>query len=74
MALMGFATDVLTLIQAAITARFAGGDVEGYTLPDGTDIKMCSLDTLFRWQEKFAAQAASEAGTSRFRLGRLRPQ
>lgn len=70
---MGFATDALTLIQAAITARLSGGDVEAYTLPDGTDIKMCSLDTLFRWQEKLSVQAAREAGTSRFRLGRLRP-
>lgn len=70
---MGFATDVLVTIQAAIQARLAGGDVEAYVLPDGTDVKMCSLDTLFRWEEKFLARASAEAGTSRFRLGRLRP-
>lgn len=74
MAPMGFCSEVLVAIRAAITARMAGGDVDGYVLPDGTDIRLCSLDTLFRWEEKFAGRAAAEAGGSRVRLARLRPR
>jgi hypothetical protein len=70
---MGFAADTLTAVQAAITARLAGGDVESYTLPDGTDVQMCSLKTLFDIAERLSGQAAVEAGGSRFRLARLRP-
>lgn len=71
---MGFYADTLARIQAAITARMASGEVESYSLPDGTDIKLCSLETLFSLEEKFSGRAQEEAGGRRFRLARLRPR
>lgn len=70
---MGFAADTLALIRAAITARHAGGDVDSYTLPDGTDVRLCPMEKLYEQEERFSARAAVEAGGSRFRLARLRP-
>lgn len=71
---MGFYADTLARIQAAITARLAGGDVESYSLPDGTNIQLCSLETLFKLEEQFSGRAQEEAGGRRFRIARLRPR
>jgi hypothetical protein len=73
---MGFYADTLTALRSAITTRLAGGDVESYTIGD-TDIKLCSLETLFKLETQFAKRAADEtlqaAGGSRLHFANMRP-
>ena len=71
---MGFYSDTLTAIQSAITARLAGGAVDSYVLPDGTEIRTVPLDKLLSYQEKFSLLALRETGESRCRLVRTRPR
>lgn len=68
---MGFATDMLSIIQAAIRARADGGLVDSYTLPDGTDVRMCPFEKLLEKEKEFSGQAAAELGGTVFRRSRF---
>lgn len=73
---MGFNTETLALIDAAIATRIAGGSVESYTI-GSTNIAMCKLSDLFKIREQLAVLAADETavtnGGSRVHLVNLRP-
>jgi hypothetical protein len=73
---MGFYSDTLTAVRTAITTRLAGGEVESYVIL-GTDVKMCSLETLFKLETQLAKRASDEtlqaSGGSRLHFANLRP-
>lgn len=73
---MAFYSDTLTAIRNAITARLVGGEVESYTVL-GEDIKLCSVETLFKLEEQLAKRAADETakagGGSRLHFANMRP-
>jgi hypothetical protein len=73
---MGFYADTLAKIQAAITARLNGGEVESYSI-GGTSLSMCSLETLFKLEADMKKKASDETiaanGGSRLHLANLRP-
>lgn len=73
---MGFYVDTLAAIRNAITTRLSGGDVESYTV-NGDDIRLCSMETLFKLEAQIAKRAADEStassGGSRLHFANLRP-
>lgn len=76
---MGIHVARLAKLDAAIEARHNGGEVESYSLPDGTNISLVSLTDLYKLRDSEAILADQEAastasrGNPAFRRARLRP-
>jgi hypothetical protein len=62
---MGWATDTLLKIQAAITARLDGGEVEEYTGPSGISFRTTPLSKLWEMEAEFLLRATAESDTPR---------
>lgn len=73
---MGFYSDTLALVRTAITTRLAGGEVDSYVVL-GSDIKLCTLEALFKIETALAKRAADETtqagGGSRMHFANMRP-
>lgn len=69
---MAFYSDLLTLIDDAITKRAQGGFVEHFNVL-GTDISVAPIETLMKLRGQVADMAAGETGgrPRRFALARL---
>ncbi len=65
--------EILAALRTAALAQAAGGMVESYTLPDGTQIRVSPATDLKKLIADYEGEAEADAGSSRFRLARLRP-
>lgn len=65
--------EILAALRTAALTQAAGGLVESYILPDGTSIRITPATDLQGLIAQYEGLAEADAGSSRFRLARLRP-
>lgn len=59
------AEDMLTAVEAAITARLNGGAVQSYSI-DGRNLQYVSLTELYTLRTKLKGEVAAETGTRNY--------
>ena len=55
---MSTTSEMLDAVNAAITARLAGGAVQSYSLEDGRNIQYITMTELLKLRDKLNAEAA----------------